>query len=167
MIMKKIRQVFDALAYASAVVAGCAAMIMMLATVADIFCRAVFSHAITGVYEITMYFLMPMSVFLALPAAYSADILPKVSNMMEKAVKPVRIFFEYSVFVIEIVVYSLLTYYAFRFMARGFFDKIGFTMGGRQYPLYPVYVVVPIGFLLTLILAFVIRLTQLCKASKE
>ena len=150
--MKKLIRFKDALLHSGAIVAGFAVVAMMILTCLDVFSRNVLHNTISGAYETTQYILMPLAIFLALPAAYDAGIMPRVGDLIDKAPQKLRKFVEWTVFIIELIIYFLLSYCSIRFFINGVTKHNGVTMGGKVVATYPVYIVLPIGFICVLVL---------------
>lgn len=150
--MEKIIRIKNIVVKVGAVIAGFSVTAMMILTCCDVFARNFLHSTVSGAYETTQYILMPLAVFFALPAAYDAGIMPRVGDLIEKAPKRLQAFVRWTVCAVELIIYSILTFCAFRFAINGFRNHNGVTMGGKIVSTYPIYIVLPIGFMMVLIL---------------
>lgn len=125
---------------------GIAAVLMMLIIVADVFLRNVFNSPISGTYEIVQYYLMPLAIFPAIAYTYSSGILPRISELIEKAPKRFNILTTVIIIIIEFIIFSLLAIYGWKFAMSGVSDRMAIPVGGSLFPLYPIYFLIPIGF---------------------
>ena len=132
-------------------ISGFSILGMMLVIVIDVFMRNVFGKPITGTYEVIQYFLMPMAIFPALGYAYWAGVLPRLSELISKAPAWFEKFNRLLILLIDSVVFALLTFYGFLFAISGLKDQMAIPIGGDLVPVWPVYFLVPIGFLFVLL----------------
>jgi len=130
---------------------GFAILGMMIIIVIDVFMRNVFGKPMMGTYEIVQYFLMPLAVFPALGYAYWVGILPRLSEMISKAPAWFEKFNTILILCIDAFVFALLTYYGFLFAMAGLKDQMAIPIAGSLVPVWPVYFVIPIGFLFVLL----------------
>lgn len=121
-----------------------AAMVLMI--VVDVTMRNVFKIPIQGTYEIVQYFLMPLAIFPTLAFAYQSGVLPRLSELVEKLPKRFQQINRIIIYVIELVVFLLLTYYSILFALSGIQDQMAIPVAGNLLPVYPLYIIVPISF---------------------
>lgn len=131
-------------------ISGFAILGMMFLIVADVFMRNVLGTPLTGTYEVVQYFLMPMAIFPALGYAYWSGVLPRLSELISKAPVWFEKFHRLLILVIDTFVFSLLTYFGFLFAMSGLKDHMAIPIAGSLVPVWPVYFLVPIGFLFVL-----------------
>ena len=164
---EKINKIKEVIVYVLSAISGFAVTAMMFLTCSDVIARNVFKTTVNGAYETTQYILMPLAVFLALPAAYNAGIMPRVGDLVDKASEKVRGFIKWTVCIVELIIYGLLTYGGIRFTRNGFATKKGVPMGTKSVGTYPVYIVVPIGFALVVALVVWIYIIPAIRKKKE
>lgn len=147
-ILKKINHVMR---HTGKYISGFAILGMMAIIVVDVFMRNVFGKPIAGTYEIVQYFLMPMAVFPALGYAYWVGVLPRLSELISKTPAWFEKFNRLLILCIDTLVFALLTYYGFLFAMSGMKDQMAVPIAGGLVSVWPVYFLVPIGFLLVLL----------------
>lgn len=130
---------------------GIAIFLMMFLIVADVFMRNVFGNPLSGTYEIVQFFLMPMAIFPALGYVYWVGVLPRLSEIIAKSPQGFQKFNNLLILVIDLVVFALLTYYGFLFAMSGFESQMAVPLGGSLVSVWPVYFLVPVGFLFVLL----------------
>jgi TRAP-type C4-dicarboxylate transport system permease small subunit len=127
--------------------------IMMCLTTADAFGRYFLSLPVTGAYEITENYLLPVSFFFALTYAYRKGSLIRVTFLVERLPGWVRSVLNHVVQVISIS-YGLLLVIGTSRRAIAAIGK-GTTLGNLNFPLWPAHVVVSVGlFAVTLLMVF-------------
>lgn len=129
------------------VISGLSIATMMLLIMTDVVMRNFLDSPITGTYELVQYFLMPLAVFPALAYTYTSGVLPRLGELVSKMPGKFQIFNKNMIIVIEIVIFVLLTLYGMKFAQAGIADRMAIPVSGNLIPVYPVYVVVPLGFL--------------------
>jgi len=130
---------------------GISIFLMMFIIVADVFMRNVFGRPISGTYEIVQFFLMPMAIFPALGYVYWVGVLPRLSEIIAKSPKGFQKFNDILILIIDLIVFALLTYYGFLFAMSGFESQMAVPLGGALVSVWPIYFLVPIGFLFVLL----------------
>ncbi|HZW67415.1 MAG TPA: TRAP transporter small permease [Pseudogracilibacillus sp.] len=136
---------------------GAAIFLMMLAIVFDVFMRNVFGIPITGTYEVVQYILMPMAIFSALGFVYWVGVLPSLTELLEKAPAGFQKFNKILINLIDLVIFSLLTYYSIIFALSGVTSGNAVPVGGKLLIVWPVYFLVPLGFL-TVVLEIILKM---------
>lgn len=149
--MKSLEKVNEVLRTIGKYMSGFAILAMMLIIVADVFMRNVFETPLAGTYEIVQYFLMPLAVFPALGYAYWSGVLPRLSELISKAPPWFEKFNRILILIIDAIVFGMLTYFGFIFAIFGMQDKMAIPMAGTLIPIWPIYFLVPIGFLFVLL----------------
>ncbi|WP_203555973.1 TRAP transporter small permease [Bacillus sp. B15-48] len=134
---------------------GISAVLMMLLIGADVFMRNILISPIPGTYEIVQFYLMPLAIFPALAYTYSSGILPKIDDLIVKFSNSIQTIMKFIIFLIEIIIFSLLTIYGWKLAMSGVSDQMAVTVGSILMPIYPVYFVVPIGFGLIVLEVFI------------
>lgn len=127
--------------------------IMMCLTTADAFGRYFIGTPVTGAYEITENYLLPISFFFALTCAYRNGFLIRVTFVIERLPGWVRIILNHIVQIISIA-YGVLLIVSTGRRAIAAIGK-GTTLGNLNFPLWPAHVIVSVGlFAVTLLIAF-------------
>lgn len=134
-----------------AVIGGIAVLGMMLATTVDVVSRNVFRIQILGIYEFTQNILMPVVVIGAMGFTYRAGVLPRFDLLKNKLGDRVERIFSLSVSVIEVIVFSVLAYYAFPAAYLAFIDKRSVLAGGGALTTWPVFMLLPLSFTVMLL----------------
>ena len=128
------------------VLSGLALAGMILAISADVFSRNVTGNSIPGVYEIVMFYLMPLSVLPVVFYAFAQGVSPRIPMVFDRlpggVQKPVYLV----VIVAELVLMAIVAYYSFGYALDGTASGHAFPAAGEMYPKYPVYYLVPFGF---------------------
>jgi TRAP-type C4-dicarboxylate transport system permease small subunit len=132
-------------------IAGVSVILMMGLIVADVFSRNVLNTSIPGTYEIVQNYFMPLSIFPCLAFAYRSGVLPRIGEVIEKTPGGFQKVVGYMIFAIEMVIFTLATYYGWIFAMTGVSDQASFPAGGNLIPLYPIMFVIPFGFALVLL----------------
>lgn len=138
-------------------ISGIAIILMMVIIVSDVFMRNVFGNPLSGTYEIVQFFLMPMAIFPALGYVYWVGVLPRLTEIIAKTPAGFRKANNLVILIIDLVLFSLLTYYGVLFAISGFQSQMAVPLGGSLVSVWPVYILVPLGFfsvLLEVILRF-------------
>ena len=129
-------------------ISGVAILAMMLLVVADVVSRNFLNFSVQGTYPIVEMFLMPLAIFPALGYAYYQNVLPRLTELVEKAPEIYKFINDILISIIEIIVFSLLTYFTFVHFQGMLNSGRTITIAGSYYPLWPIYLLVPIGFYL-------------------
>ncbi|MDE5412120.1 TRAP transporter small permease [Alkalihalobacterium chitinilyticum] len=145
-VFEKIVNINERLKLIGVYTGGIAVVIMMFLIVADVFMRNIFTSPISGTYEIVQFFLMPMAIFPALAYTYSSGVLPRLGELVEKAPQSFQKISKWLIIIIEVVIFTLLTIYGWKFAMAGVGDQMAVAVGGKLTPVYPVYFLIPIGF---------------------
>jgi TRAP-type C4-dicarboxylate transport system permease small subunit len=125
--------------------------IMMCLTTADALGRYVFNWPITGAYEITEKYLMTMTIFLGFSYAYREGFLIRVTFLVDRLPGQVIKVVNHLVQVIAILYGAILVVTT---MKRTFQTlSSGDMLGNVHIPLWPAYLMVPVGlFFMTLLM---------------
>ncbi|KZE38803.1 hypothetical protein AV656_07835 [Bhargavaea cecembensis] len=149
--MRTVDQAYRAFHYvkfAGLLLSGTTIFFMMAFIVIDVVTRNLMGSSVFGSYEITQYFLMPLAFFPALAYAYGSGIMPKL-EMLTNRLKPVmRRNIAILMMGIELVLFSLLTFYGWQYALSGTREQLGFSMKGGIVTYYPILYFIPLGFLL-------------------
>ncbi|HZW68837.1 MAG TPA: TRAP transporter small permease [Pseudogracilibacillus sp.] len=132
-------------------ISAIAILIMMFGIVADVFMRNVLGTPLRGTYEIVENILMPALVFPVLGYVYWSGVLPKLTEIAEKLPKAMQNFNKYLIYLLDILVFSLLTYYGMKFALTGLEQKMAIPVAGKILQIWPVYFLVPLGFFLVVV----------------
>jgi len=130
--------------------------IMMCLTTADALGRYLLNWPIAGAYEITEKYLMTMTIFLGFSYAYREGFLIRVTFLMDRLPKQVKLVVNHLVQIISILYGAILVVTT---MKRTFqtMDS-GTALGNVNLPLWPAYLMVPIGlFFMTLLMLMDLR----------
>jgi TRAP-type C4-dicarboxylate transport system permease small subunit len=125
-------------------IAVVAMTILMLLTTADALMRYLFNAPITGAYEITEKYLMTFGIFLAFSYGYRGDVFIRVSFLVERLPRAVRMVLDH-VAQVATAVYCVFFAYSSLDQAIKGMDE-GATLSAVAVPLAPSYFLVPIGF---------------------
>jgi TRAP-type C4-dicarboxylate transport system permease small subunit len=145
-IFERVEKVNHVLKNIGMFIGGVSILFMMLLIVTDVFMRNVLNSPITGTYEIVQYFLMPLAIFPTIAYTYNSGVLPKLSELIEKTSKRYQTFTKYLITMIEVILFSLLTIYGWKFAMSGVSDQMAIPVSGNLIPVYPIYFLVPFGF---------------------
>lgn len=132
---------------------------MMLLIVIDIFLRAVFNSPIPGTFEFTE-FIMIIATFLGLPWATYMESHIQVSSLTNKLPPRVR---EALIIINYVMILALCAMIASSsFVEAMAVKKIGIVSAITNIPKYPFYIIVSVGYFLT-ILVLIIQLVKSIK----
>lgn len=137
--------------FAGATISGMSVMLMMLVIFADVFSRNFLSGSITGVLEIVQNYFMPLAVFPGLAYVYASGILPKMDLLIAKLNQNVQYAVINLLLILEFILFALVVYYTFEYALFGMHENISFSAGGTLFPIYPLFFLAPLGFLLLMI----------------
>lgn len=121
-------------------------LIMAVLTTLDATGRYVFNRPITGAYEITAEYLIVISVFFAAGYAYRKGAYIRVTFVVDRLPRSVRVYVDYFSQVMSALAGALLVIATAQQAIRTFAG--GTTSSGvLAFPLGPAYAVVPLGLL--------------------
>jgi TRAP-type C4-dicarboxylate transport system permease small subunit len=144
-------QLFARIKLAGALLSGSSIFLMMLFIVYNVIARNFFGGAIRGSFEIVQNYFMPLAVFPALGFVYASGILPRMDLLIPNLPGAVRRAVTYLLLAIEIIVFSLMTYFTWQYALAGLARSASFPAAGTLYPLWPLMFLAPAGFTLILI----------------
>lgn len=130
------------------VVAGAAVAAMMLLIVVDVTGRVSGTSLIAGVFEISENYLMPLAVFPALGFIYASGVMPRFDVLLARVAVPVRKIVVYVLLGVELVVFGTVAWLTFGDFVSAFANSTTFIAGATSYPLWPVKIFVPLGFVM-------------------
>jgi TRAP-type C4-dicarboxylate transport system permease small subunit len=150
--MQKLLKGYEAVSTYTAMMA---IFVMMCLTFADTSGRYIFKRPITGAVEFTQSYLMVAAVFLSMGYAYRKDAFIRVTIFLDHLPRRAKIVVNYVNYFVQVVsiLYGVAlviatTYQALRIFATGM--VICTTV---QLPLWPAYLIIPIGlFLMSLLM---------------
>jgi TRAP-type C4-dicarboxylate transport system permease small subunit len=143
--------VYGRLKLAGALLSGVAIFAMMLWIVADVVSRNFVGGSIPGNFEVAQNYFMPLAVFPALAYVYGSGVLPKMDLLMHRFPQGVQTAVVYLLLLLELVVFSLITYYTWEYALYGMGREEAFPAGGDLYPLWPLFFLVPVGLAMVVI----------------
>ena len=144
--LEKFDKLIDRMTKATAILGGVLSIVMVVFLCASVFAQRVLHNPITGAYEVCQYVLMPIATLPAFAYAYHAGLLPKFE--LVKAKNPVWNWFcLIANAAVEILVFAIMTYGAFRFALKGWESKASTYAGSNWFPIYPYYWFLVIAFL--------------------
>lgn len=146
--MEKAYNLFRYIKLGGMYLSGFTIFIMMFIIVLDVVLRNIFNLNVIGSYEISQYYLMPLAFFPALAYVYSSGIMPRLEMLVERFRNAWQRYILIFLFVIELILFLLLTYHGLQYALNGTKEVLAFTMKGKVIPFYPVLYFVPLGFLL-------------------
>ncbi len=127
--------------------AGLCLLTMMLMTVVSVFGRYVLgADLIPGTYNIIERLLFPLLIFLALPLAHREGTFPRFGMAQATLPPRVRAGGAAIVLLVEVIVFTLLCWYAARFAWEGYVNDREMLIGATYWPLFPVVTMVPLAF---------------------
>src|SRR5699024_10630243 len=144
--IKKLYTLFEKFKLIGALISGISIFGMMLLIAMNVIGRNFFGFSITGVYEITTYYFMPLSAFPALPYVYSSGVLPNMDLLLNSFNKIIKKNIIIIVLLIEFIIFSLAIYYTFHYALNSLIEGRTFVAGLKMFPLYPTFFLVPISF---------------------
>jgi TRAP-type C4-dicarboxylate transport system permease small subunit len=133
--------------------AAFATFIMMLLTTADAAGRYLFNRPITGAYEITTNYLMIAAVFLAMTFAYRGGANIRVTFLVDRLPRPVKLVVNHLVQIASMLYCGALVYATFKQALRTI--ATGTTLSSIEIPQGPAYLLVPVGLFLTTLMMLV------------
>ena len=137
-----------------------ATFLMMLLTTADAAGRYLLNRPITGAYEITTNYLMVSAVFLAMAFAYRGGANIRVTFLVDRLPRPVKLVVNHLVQIVSMVYCAALVYATFKQALRTIATRT--TLSSIEIPQGPAYFLVPVG----LFLATLMMLVDLGKVRK-
>ena len=134
-------------------VAALATFTMMLLTTADAFGRYLLNRPILAAYELTTNYLMVAAIFLAMPYAYRQGANIRVTFLAERLRGKVKLAIDYTVQIVSILYCAALVVATWQQARHMLATKT--TFATLDLPLWPGYMVVFIGLLLTTLLMLI------------
>lgn len=128
-------------------ISGVALIGMMVFIVLDVMLRNAINYSISGGFEITQNYFMTLTVFPAL----STGVLPKVDLLFERFSPKAKKRFVVAIVLIELVFLCIVTHFTWEYARMGWERKMAFPAAGKLYPVYPIYVLIPISFALIIV----------------
>ncbi|MBU2952920.1 TRAP transporter small permease [Marinobacter sp. F3R08] len=128
------------------VFSGLALAGMILSISADVFSRNVTGNSIPGVYEIVMFYLMPLSVLPIVFYAFSMGVSPRIPMLFDRLPGAVQKPLYLLVITAEFSLMAIVAFYSLGYALDGAAAGHAFPAAGEMYPKYPVYFLVPFGF---------------------
>ncbi|MAM00167.1 MAG: hypothetical protein CL583_17145 [Alteromonadaceae bacterium] len=128
------------------VLSGLALAGMILSISADVLSRNLSGNSIPGVYEVVMFYLMPLSVLPVVFYAFAQGVSPRIPMVFDRL--PARFQKALYLFVVmaELLLMAIVAFYSFEYAVDGTTAGHAFPAAGDMYPKYPVYYLIPIGF---------------------
>ncbi|MCM3491614.1 TRAP transporter small permease subunit [Alkalihalophilus marmarensis] len=149
--LKKAYKWFDYMKIAGVWISGISLLGMMFFIVVDVLLRNVYSNSINGGFEIVQNYFMPLVVFPALAYIYASGVLPRMDLLIEKFKRSIRKCLIIGMLVIEIFILVIMAKYTLDYAMNGLARQMSFPAAGTLYPLYPLFFLIPISFLLIII----------------
>lgn len=146
-ILEKADKVISKITKAVAIMAGAVSIVLVVFLCVSVFFQRVVHKPIVGVYEVSQYVIMPLTVMPGFACAYYFNLLPKLeflSNLDNRVWRWFCLIVNASV---EILVFALMAYGAVRFAVIGTVAKASTYAGSNWFPLYPFYWFSPLGFI--------------------
>ncbi|MCC5857839.1 MAG: TRAP transporter small permease [Ectothiorhodospiraceae bacterium] len=130
---------------------------------ADVFSRNVLRASLPGAYEIVTNYLMPGAALSVVFYAFAAGACPRIPLVFDKLPAVLQKPMYMAVLLFELVLMGLVAYYTYRYAVTGTQAGHFFTAAGSTFPKYPIYYLVPFGFLgMALEIIFVLLKNLLC-----
>lgn len=133
--------------------AALATFAMMLLTTADAFGRYLLNRPILAAYELTTNYLMVAAIFLAMPYAYRQGANIRVNFLVQRLRGKVKLAIDYAVQIVSILFCSALVVATWQQARHVLATKT--TFATLDLPLWPGYMVVFIGLLLTTLMMLI------------
>ena len=150
------QKLLDACEMVSTYAAAISTFVMMLLTTADAAGRYIFNRPITGAYEITQNYLMVAAVFLAMSYAYRHGANIRVTFLVDRLPRRVKLVINYFVQLVSMLYGALLVVASFQQFLRA--TATGTALSSLDFPLGPAYLLVPVGlFFMSLLMLLDIR----------
>jgi TRAP-type C4-dicarboxylate transport system permease small subunit len=134
-------------------VAALATFTMMLLTTADAFGRYLLNRPILAAYELTTNYLMVAAIFLAMPYAYRQGANIRVTFLVERLRGKVKLAIDYAVQIVSILYCAILVVATWQQARHMLATKT--TFATLDLPLWPGYLIVFNGLLLTTLLMLI------------
>lgn len=134
-----------------AMLSGLAVFGLMCFIVADVVSRNFLGGSISGSFEIAQNYFMPLAVFPAMAYVYGTGVLPKMDLLMHRFPVAAQNAVVHLLLLLELVVFAVLTYYTWIFAVDGMDRGVSFPAGGDLYTLWPLFFLVPLGFVMVLV----------------
>jgi TRAP-type C4-dicarboxylate transport system permease small subunit len=136
--------------------AAISTFVMMLLTTADAGGRYIFNRPITGAYEITQNYLMVAAVFLAMSYAYRHGANIRVTFLVDRLPRRVKLVINYFVQLFSMLYGAVLVVATFKQFLRA--TATGTALSSLDFPLGPAYLLVPVGlFFMSLLMLLDLR----------
>jgi len=135
------------------------ALAIMFLTTADALGRYLFNSPVLVAYELIEKYLMPMTLCLGLSFSYRRGTLIRVTLVVERLKKKVKLPINYFVLVISILYAAVLVI----FTTERTFETMedGITLTNIKFPLWPAYLIIPVGlFFLMWVMLFDLPLVK-------
>lgn len=113
--------------------------VMMLYITTDVIIRNFFPVNMTGTYEFTQAFLMPLIGFPAMPYAYQIGLLPRIVMATDRAKPELRRGMALLLPLLHTVLFIAMGIFSTRYAVQSVADKITVLCGTKQLPVYPLY----------------------------
>lgn len=147
----KAYKIFNYIKIFGVVISGIAVLGMVFVISYDVFMRTVFSQSIRGGFEIIQNYFLPLIVFPSIAYVYGSGVLPKMDMLLEKLNMKLKRIIVYVLIALELFVLILIVQFSWEYAISGLEKKSAFPAGGSLYPLYPLFFIIPISFLLIII----------------
>lgn len=144
---EKIYKIFGYIKRACLIISGIGIGVMILLITIDVISRNFFSYGIPGSYEITESILMPTAIFWALLITYASGSIPRIDMLMNKFKGSLQLTVGIMLVLIDIFIYSLMTYYGWSRAEIAFTSGASISAGGTLIGIELMFLFVPIGFL--------------------
>ncbi len=132
-------------------ITGLTVMVMMFFITMDVLGRNFFSMPVPGNFEIVQGYMMPLISFPALAYAYAEGIMPRMDIIVNKLNHSVKKIFIGAALMVDITIFIAMVSFSWRFAMAGFEEKTFFVAGLTLYPVYFLYILVPICFSMIII----------------
>ena len=146
-----------ALAYLS----GIAVLAMMFHLTLDVLMRNILGVSITGTYEITQYYYMPIAALPCMAYVYRNNVLPVFDGVVSKISGRLKTASLVFIFVVEVVSFYLLARYAVNTAINNYVNNASFTSGGKIMPTWWVAFFMPVSYGLMFIECIFNRVEQI------
>jgi len=145
-ILNRLYTIFGFIKGIGLALSGVALAAMILSISADVVSRNLSGNSIPGVYEIVMFYFMPLAVFPILFFAFSMGVSPRIPIVFDRLPKTIQKPLYLLVVSAELILMGIVAFYSLNYALDGTQAGHAFPAAGELYPKYPVYFLVPFAF---------------------
>lgn len=129
-------------------ISGVCTMLMMFMISADVILRNVTGRSFTGCYELVQGYLMILVSVPAFIYSFSAGTMPRVDILIGRYSEKVKRIVVTIIIIIDIILMGAFAVFSGMYAVTGFAEKTVFIAGVSFYPVYFLFPLVPIAFVM-------------------